>query len=432
MVRLRTIIGKFFYHRKIAIPEEFQDGALDYDFAYEFVQLKGQDGKPIDAVYPKTYSLNNVYAQEQVFDGQTYYYLGYLYKYKKDSEDLLYFTVDENSGSYQTKTAYKYKYDSFNKSGTFNSYKFYLYNPYHSEVIEKPMMTYSGKKLDFEDAISTESVTEDGESVKYGVANYPLTDSNYANSAYTFSINFRNVGNDNLTYSYSNTQYNVGNGAVGISDSDASGWISFDMDNERVTITPQVSNPEALKSFSTYVTVTDGWFVARAHITANITRTSAPDITQGDTQNFRVYKTGVTASTTAGDDGAYEKGTAKDFTKSGNIVTNNVSGLQWQDDAAAALTNVDWTGAGTYCDGLTLDTFSDWRLPTIQELTTIIDYGTRDPALVSAFTNTSSSYYWSSTEAQNTANAYGVGIFEGDDKYLTKKTDLWYARCVRQ
>lgn len=250
---------QIFYHRKIAIPEEFQDGALDYDFAYEFVQLKGQDGKPIDAVYPKTYSLNNVYAQEQVFDGQTYYYLGYLYKYKKDSEDLLYFTVDENSGSYQTKTAYKYKYDSFNKSGTFNSYKFYLYNPYHSEVIEKPMMTYSGKKLDFEDAISTESVTEDGgESVKYGVANYPpLTDSNYANSAYTFSINFRNVGNDNLTYSYSNTQYNVGNGAVGISDSDASGWISFDMDNERVTITPQVSNPEALKSFSTYVTVTD-------------------------------------------------------------------------------------------------------------------------------------------------------------------------------
>ncbi len=37
--------------------------------------------------------------------------------------------------------------------------------------------------------------------------------------------------------------------------------------------------------------------------------------------------------------------------------------------------NGTWEEALAYCEGLTLGDHSDWRLPTIKELNSIVDYG---------------------------------------------------------
>ncbi len=90
-------------------------------------------------------------------------------------------------------------------------------------------------------------------------------------------------------------------------------------------------------------------------------------------------------------------------------VTDSATGLMWQKgDSAAPL---DWNGAISYCDTLSLADHDDWRLPDAKELQSIIDY-TRSPdttdsaALDEVFDATSFTneagvldwgYYWSST-----------------------------------
>lgn len=86
--------------------------------------------------------------------------------------------------------------------------------------------------------------------------------------------------------------------------------------------------------------------------------------------------------------------TANGIVRVGNIVTDANTGLQWQDDSAAATYLADWATAGSYCSALTLDGVSGWRLPDIIELHSIVDTG-NSPTIESGFANTVSNLYWS-------------------------------------
>jgi hypothetical protein len=45
---------------------------------------------------------------------------------------------------------------------------------------------------------------------------------------------------------------------------------------------------------------------------------------------------------------------------------------------------LNWESAKKYCKDLTIGQRKDWRLPTIQELLSIVDYSKFDPALDSS------------------------------------------------
>jgi len=85
------------------------------------------------------------------------------------------------------------------------------------------------------------------------------------------------------------------------------------------------------------------------------------------------------------------------YTDLGNgIVRDNVTGLEWQQDTAHG--TYTWQQAIDICDNLVLGAHSDWRLPTIMELSFITNLGNFDPSInTDYFPNTMSSYYWSST-----------------------------------
>ena len=118
------------------------------------------------------------------------------------------------------------------------------------------------------------------------------------------------------------------------------------------------------------------------------------------------------------------------YTKSGNIVTDSVTGLEWQDDAVGAITT--WQGAITRCEALTLDTHSDWRLPNLNELTSIVDDTRSYPSVDPTFQNTISNAYWSSTtSASNSSSAWLVSFDRGVQNGRFFKTDNDYVRCVR-
>jgi len=77
---------------------------------------------------------------------------------------------------------------------------------------------------------------------------------------------------------------------------------------------------------------------------------------------------------------------------------------------------------------------SDWRLPTIKELHSIVDYGSR-PAIdtdyfLNTVTNTSSNYWSSTTNANNADLAWLVDFYYGYDYSYDKVIDD-YVRAVR-
>ncbi len=95
-------------------------------------------------------------------------------------------------------------------------------------------------------------------------------------------------------------------------------------------------------------------------------------------------------------------------------VKDNVTGLIWEGKTASgdragndsyynfeANTNSNNSlGYAAYVNGLSLCGFTDWRLPTVEELQTIVDYGVAypGPAINTTwFPNTASTFYWAST-----------------------------------
>ena len=112
-----------------------------------------------------------------------------------------------------------------------------------------------------------------------------------------------------------------------------------------------------------------------------------------------------------------------------NVVLDTKTKLMWQDDAIG--TTAKWEAAIQRCEDLTLATYSDWRLPNINELKSIIDRSKINPAIVDGFTNTSSSLYWSSTTYEGRKNfAWYVYFYYGLVYYIDKDYN-GYVRCVR-
>ena len=121
------------------------------------------------------------------------------------------------------------------------------------------------------------------------------------------------------------------------------------------------------------------------------------------------------------------------FTDNGYDITNNESGLMWQKEDDNTTRN--WETALSYCEGLTLGSKSDWRLPDINELESITDDSTHSPSINSTyFPNTNSLGYWSSTTyVDSTSNAWIVDFNYGEVTTSPKSNSNFfrYVRCVR-
>ena len=97
-------------------------------------------------------------------------------------------------------------------------------------------------------------------------------------------------------------------------------------------------------------------------------------------------------------------------------ITDATTYLMWTKDANLAKIGMTWGSASKYTNSLTFGGFSDWRLPTIKELLSLIDYSQYNPALQVGhpFINVRSNYYWSSTSfAGNPNDAWVVIMWNG-------------------
>ncbi|WP_028580156.1 Lcl C-terminal domain-containing protein [Desulfogranum japonicum] len=125
-----------------------------------------------------------------------------------------------------------------------------------------------------------------------------------------------------------------------------------------------------------------------------------------------------------------------DSVYSNNLVTVSdiVTRLEWQrvDDNIPR----NYNDAYSYCIQLGSENFAghrDWRLPSIWELQSIVDYREAYPAIkTNAFLNTNQSEYWSSTIDERSAEyAYALDFQDGAIHDSVIKNTLYLTRCVR-
>jgi hypothetical protein len=92
-----------------------------------------------------------------------------------------------------------------------------------------------------------------------------------------------------------------------------------------------------------------------------------------------------------------------------------------------------WNGAINYCDALSHNGATDWRLPTQKELMDAYSHGVRSAASANWITaaNMAADYFWSASSVSNfTLNAWYVSLALGGTA-VNVKTNGSFVACVR-
>jgi len=155
-----------------------------------------------------------------------------------------------------------------------------------------------------------------------------------------------------------------------------------------------------------------------------------------------IFKTG--ASVISGytldprEDGATQRGVswpATRFTAVGtDSIKDEMTGLVWLKSPDA--TERNFADAITWCESLS-NTYSDWRMPNVRELRSLVHYGKAAPftwlnTAAQGFTNVQDNYYWSSTTyAFDTSGAWRVIMSNGVVGNSNKTSNSLYVWPVR-
>lgn len=154
--------------------------------------------------------------------------------------------------------------------------------------------------------------------------------------------------------------------------------------------------------------------------------------------------TGQTLSFSAGDDAWWHTNAVgvawpqPRFTDHGDgTVSDHLTGLMWTQDADVPAGQSTWYAAMDFCSAMNSGAgtygYTDWRLPNMRELHSLVDYGQHTPPLPAGhpFTNVNLIVYWSSsTHAVTTNSAWGQEMDMGAVFFLPKSGEftVWPVR----
>ncbi len=121
------------------------------------------------------------------------------------------------------------------------------------------------------------------------------------------------------------------------------------------------------------------------------------------------------------------------------IVTDHVTGLQWQQNTTVG--SVDWKDALAYCEALSYGGSDNWRLPDVTELISIVDETRAEaPAINPVYFpgfDDEGGHWTSTTSRKNGTSAYVVYFDEQDSTIgrggVSSVSKTWEALvlCVR-
>ena len=108
------------------------------------------------------------------------------------------------------------------------------------------------------------------------------------------------------------------------------------------------------------------------------------------------------------------------------VVTGHDTGLMWSAETIGK-EPVKWDQANKLVAELWIGGFKDWRLPTIKELLSIVDYERHDPAIDTEVFECVSGYYWTASPWAPSPAGYAwiVRFLNGHSRGLNRN---YYAR----
>jgi hypothetical protein len=114
-------------------------------------------------------------------------------------------------------------------------------------------------------------------------------------------------------------------------------------------------------------------------------------------------------------------------------VEDTSTGLIWSREDIGT-ERLNWADAKKVAAKVTLCKLKGWRLPTIKELLTLVDYERGAPAIDTAFfPSCKSDWYWTSTPWASSPGdcAWGVSFYFGGAKYCLHQDCRGLVRAVR-
>jgi len=104
------------------------------------------------------------------------------------------------------------------------------------------------------------------------------------------------------------------------------------------------------------------------------------------------------------------------------------TGFEWQCESAGKMT---WNQAQAYARSLCRDGKTDWRLPAVRELETLLDRTRYRPVMRAEIPFRDTLSYWSSTTFGHNKNSAWIVMFDGAYVLSYYKTNEYHVRCVR-
>ncbi|MDO8454124.1 MAG: DUF1566 domain-containing protein [Sulfurimonas sp.] len=113
------------------------------------------------------------------------------------------------------------------------------------------------------------------------------------------------------------------------------------------------------------------------------------------------------------------------------LIHDTSTSLLWQDNVDSKELAISYYEAQEYCSKLAVGLQKDFRIPTLGELQTLVDYKHFKPAMVEGFTSVANEVYWSSTPFMDDADkVWAINFRDGKTDIIAKSYDR-HVRCVK-
>lgn len=112
----------------------------------------------------------------------------------------------------------------------------------------------------------------------------------------------------------------------------------------------------------------------------------------------------------------------------GSTWVDPTTGLEWQCTSPGLMA---WDEAVAYAASLSLDGRSDWRLPAVQELESLLDRSIYRPEMRPEVPFRDTRTYWSATTFGSDGNTAWIVMFDGAYVLSYYKTNRYWVRCLR-
>lgn len=113
------------------------------------------------------------------------------------------------------------------------------------------------------------------------------------------------------------------------------------------------------------------------------------------------------------------------------LIHDTSNSLLWQDNVDSKELQITYYEAQEYCSTLVVGVQKDFRLPTLRELLTLVDYNRFKPAIIEGFTSVANEIYWSTTPFVDDADKVWAVNFRDAKTDIIAKTYDRRVRCVK-